>query len=1199
LHVWDDTVATADDLTPIPVFLDLLSGPNYPLSQAFYWAGWKVVQPIDLQIDDEFDITNSSVQTAIAHILPKCHLVSTAMDCSTKSRIREIALPGRRAPPPLRSEQHPRGLPTLTSDQALRFEKDNQASDFQLAVQHVMNHHGRGAFRENPRRSLHWKDPNEVWMKNNHDWYDFEYDSCCFNSVRKKSQTIRHNMPELLVLPTLRCAHWRSEDEWRPYTGLDGATIYPSKEEAEYSAALVFTLAVAASHWAAERGFAISRISRLPAIECAGDRRGWVFWDPRTFREFAMAPTALALGLRPESDQFTDMTVRVHVHDVLQSDRTLPDDVIYIGHGHFSHRLSPSKWENPFRVGRNGTQVDTVLQFINHWASSPLAHEVHELSGKRLACDCQSADPCHGDVIAAQYMLNVHRHGRSRKTWSVPWRMVAMAGMRVVRAMPVAFSQNAAMNLIKYQFPSVDFHGVKWPVLEDLLNQPLFVSFRNWVHDQGFAADGPLGPTVLPSLGVAAFRAGMAEQAGAGGKRLALPPVVPFNLEPEQHFRAALKVQLNGCPLDFPSPVDRDLSFASFCMVEYRQQLRNHRLAALEVFQQVAARLQPVTAAIRQQQVAVLRHVNLSVHFAFLALLVGILQWPDTSFCHSLFAGFPAVGHLAPCGIWAAQPVEYVSLEAALAGGSDAAQHLFAELRHRVPTTEDLDVIHAAGNTDEQNSWCTHEFGWDELLAHQRPFRLIKRFVITQASGKKRVIDDAASGGQSLFSRDGNKLQFCSAMQPCAHVQALAAAAEWKYGPNTALPEAVVTCGEDLPDAYRKIPMDPDSSWACIVSYPGRGGTSLRFRRYHSMLFELPLAVTAFNRLPFLLQALLRRCFMLLCSFYYDDATFQDWESTAADSQRLVKSVMEIVGYPFASAKSQGPSRTGDFLGLVHDFSTITVDRQVQVWIRERLQTKIQDFILTAMQSDQLHPGTAAKLYGCVTFLDQAVFGKIARAGLNALKERQYLDHKSQLTPELQRAFQTITAVLTLEPKRVVHLRLSSCARIAGASDAAQEPLKSSGGFLLSTRCLQRLGAVVPITPSVVALWKPCEVYIAQLELLMVLQALLTFPDEFRQSSGVWYIDNIASLMALLKGRSDNDDLDHMAQMIHLMLFHLKCALWFEWIQSKSNRSDGISRTGFDDPFVKHYRFRCHLTTIMEPLWRFPLFAVSRIFSFL
>ena len=135
--------------------------------------------------------------------------------------------------------------------------------------------------------------------------------------------------------------------------------------------------------------------------------------------------------------------------------------------------------------------------------------------------------------------------------------------------------------------------------------------------------------------------------------------------------------------------------------------------------------------------------------------------------------------------------------------------------------------------------------------------------------------------------------------------------------------------------------------------------------------------------------------------------------------------------------------------------------------------------------------------------------------------------------------------------------------------------------------------------PAVVQLWKPCDFYIAQLELLMVLQALVTFPDEFRQCTGVWYIDNIASLMSLLKGRSDNEDLDHMSQLIHLLLFHLQCSLWFEWIQSKSNWSDGISRTGFQDLFVRQFNFRCHTTTVVELLWHLPLFAVSRVFSFM
>ena len=354
MHVRNDQVATNDDHSPIPVFLDLLSGPKYPLSQAFCWAGWKVVQPIDLQIDRDFEITNSSIQRAIAHILPTCHLVSTAMDCSTKSRIREIALPGLRAPKPLRSEQHPRGLPTLPEDQAQRVDADNKASDFQLAVQHVMHSHGRGAMRENPRRSFHWADPNEVWMHSQGCWHDFEYDSCCFNSVRRQVQTIRRNMLGLLAWLNLRCAHWHSQD--------DGATIYPSKEEAEYSAALVFTLAVAASHWAAAQGYAVMRISRLPAIECAGDRRAWTQWDPRTFREFAMGPTALSLGLKPEGPEFFDMPIRMHIHDVLLPDKALPADVVYtlpIDLVHPNGRIL-------FGVGAHGTHVDTILQFINH-----------------------------------------------------------------------------------------------------------------------------------------------------------------------------------------------------------------------------------------------------------------------------------------------------------------------------------------------------------------------------------------------------------------------------------------------------------------------------------------------------------------------------------------------------------------------------------------------------------------------------------------------------------------------------------------------------------------------------------------------------------------------------------------------------------------------------------------------------------------
>ena len=136
--------------------MDLRSGPHFPLAQAFEWAGWKIVQPIDILIDREFDLVKPSVQKAINAVLPHCHLVSAAIDCSTKSRIREIKLPQTNAPKPLRTEKFPWGLPTLTGASKDWVEKDNRVSDYLLAIQHVINLHERNSFRENPRRSLHW-----------------------------------------------------------------------------------------------------------------------------------------------------------------------------------------------------------------------------------------------------------------------------------------------------------------------------------------------------------------------------------------------------------------------------------------------------------------------------------------------------------------------------------------------------------------------------------------------------------------------------------------------------------------------------------------------------------------------------------------------------------------------------------------------------------------------------------------------------------------------------------------------------------------------------------------------------------------------------------------------------------------------------------------------------------------------------------
>ena len=187
----------------------------------------------------------------------------------------------------------------------------------------------------------------------------------------------------------------------------------------------------------------------------------------------------------------------------------------------------------------------------------------------------------------------------------------------------------------------------------------------------------------------------------------------------------------------------------------------------------------------------------------------------------------------------------------------------------------------------------------------------------------------------------------------------------------------------------------------------------------------------------------------------------------------------------------------------------------IHLWIRDRLNAKIHEFIDTAVASQQFHPGSASKLFGCVKFLDQAVFSPVARSGLNAIKDRQYNDSNSAVTPSLKQSFAVIKAILDSKPGRSIHTRLYVRPRMFGASDAAQEPIAGGpGGFLLSTSAKQRQGSVVHIDNSVMTLWPERDVVIAQLELSMILQALLTFPHHFRSCTGFWFCDDIASLMA-------------------------------------------------------------------------------------
>ncbi len=70
---------------------------------------------------------------------------------------------------------------------------------------------------------------------------------------------------------------------------------------------------------------------------------------------------------------------------------TAPPGAVYIGR--------PTKWGNPFVIGKDGTREDVIRKYEDWVVTQPhLMQALHELRGKDLVCFC-APQGCHGDVL--------------------------------------------------------------------------------------------------------------------------------------------------------------------------------------------------------------------------------------------------------------------------------------------------------------------------------------------------------------------------------------------------------------------------------------------------------------------------------------------------------------------------------------------------------------------------------------------------------------------------------------------------------------------------------------------------------------------------------------------------------------------------------------------------------------------------------
>ena len=108
----------------VALMVDLMSGANASVARAFEMMGWRSMA-VDWVRDPPQDLSAYDFQSRLPGILEQATFISASLDCSTKSRAREIRHPGVAMPRPLRSQEHQLGLPGLSEIDLDRVTKNN------------------------------------------------------------------------------------------------------------------------------------------------------------------------------------------------------------------------------------------------------------------------------------------------------------------------------------------------------------------------------------------------------------------------------------------------------------------------------------------------------------------------------------------------------------------------------------------------------------------------------------------------------------------------------------------------------------------------------------------------------------------------------------------------------------------------------------------------------------------------------------------------------------------------------------------------------------------------------------------------------------------------------------------------------------------------------------------------------------------
>ena len=151
------------------------------------------------------------------------------------------------------------------------------------------------------------------------------------------------------------------------------------------------------------------------------------------------------------------------------------------------------------------------------------------------------------------------------------------------------------------------------------------------------------------------MRTAEGQQVGAINHRAALAPLLPFQIQPDQHFEMSLQLSMQPLPTEGLPILDEDLRFAASFSSLPGVDLSKLRKRAMGLLAEMKRRWSQVTLHLRSKQTDAIRPATTQRDIGFTAAMLLLANWGDVTLPAGLCLGLPAVGYAPPYGIFPEQ----------------------------------------------------------------------------------------------------------------------------------------------------------------------------------------------------------------------------------------------------------------------------------------------------------------------------------------------------------------------------------------------------------------------------------------------------------------------------------------------------------------------------------------------------------------